>query len=138
MRDRVYIHTAVHDSTRVLLNLVRAFSDKFMLYSSTVFRTKIFADSWLQIFCPALAAVPRYRFLFKTAEFAEWQYRGLACSKSMAAGGPYFRQVAASAIGRWQRAFGGGRRPPCPPGRGPRGPFLRELYFERSYSVAFT
>ena len=51
------------------------------------------------------------------------------CIKSMAAGGPPFRQVAAGAIGRWQQAFGGGRRRSCPPGRGARRPILRELYF---------
>ena len=57
-----------------------------------------------------VAAVPRWRVLCKTADFAEWRHCGLACSKSMTAGGPYFRQVAASAIGCWQQAFEGGRR----------------------------
>ena len=52
----------------------------------------------------------RWRVLCKTADFVEWQYCGVACSKSMTAGGPYFRQVAASAIGCWQQAFEGGRR----------------------------
>ena len=112
---------------RVVRDRVRAFSDKFMLLFFLLKFSR--AGSRLQIFCPAAAAVPRCRFLCKTAEFTEWQYRGLACSKSMAAGGPYFRQVAASAIGRWQRAVGGDRRPPYPPTRGPQGPFLRELYF---------